>query len=47
MRAECIYFSSIFSPRVVTTLPLSGVDKPISNDVDFSQAVVYRALIKF
>ena len=38
------YFSSIFSPRNVTTLPLSGVDKPISNDVDFSQAVVYKAL---
>ena len=38
------YFSSIFSPRVVTTLSLSGVDKPISNDVDFSQAVVYKAL---
>ena len=34
------YFSSIFSPRVVTTLPLFGVDKPISNDIDFSQAVV-------
>ena len=34
------YFSSIFSPRDVTTLPLSGVDKPIYNDVDFSQAVV-------
>ena len=38
------YFSSIFSPRDVTTLPLSGVDKAISNDVDFSQAVVYKAL---
>ena len=38
------YFSSIFSPRVVTTLPLSGVNTPISNDVDFSQTVVYKAL---
>ena len=38
------YFSSIFSPRDVTTLPLSGADKPISNDVHFSQAVVYKAL---
>ena len=38
------YFSSIFSPRDVTTLPLSGVDTPISNDVDFSQAVMYKAL---
>ena len=37
------YFSSIFSPRDLTTLPLSSVDKPISNDVDFSQAVVYKA----
>ena len=25
-------------------MPLTGVDKPISNDVDFSQAVVYKAL---
>ena len=25
-------------------MPLSGVDKPISNNVDFSQAVVYIAL---
>ena len=38
------YFSSIFSPRDVTTLPLSGVDKLISNDVDFSQAIMYKAL---
>ena len=38
------YFSFIFSPRDITTLPLSGVDKPISNDVDFSQAVVYKTL---
>ena len=38
------YFSSIFSPRDVTTLPLSGVDKPISNAVDFSQAVMYKTL---
>ena len=37
------YFSSIFFPRDVTTLPLFGVDKPISNDVDFSQAIVYKA----
>ena len=39
-----VYFSSIFSPRDVTTLPLSGVDKPISNDVHFSQPVVYKTL---
>ena len=38
------YFSPIFSPRDVTTLLLSGVDKPIFNDVHFSQAVVYKAL---
>ena len=41
------YFSPIFSPRNVTALLLSGVDKPISNDVDFSQAVVYKALKNF
>ena len=38
------YFSSIFSPPDITILPLFGVDKPISNDVDFSHAVVYKAL---
>ena len=38
------YFSPIFSPRDVTTLLLSGVDKAIFNDVHFSQAVVYKAL---
>ena len=37
------YFSSIFSPRDVTTLPLSGVEKPISYDVHFSQTVLYKA----
>ena len=38
------YFSSIFSLCYVTTLPPSGVDKPISNDIYFSQTVVYKAL---
>ena len=38
------YFSFVFSRHDVTTLPLYGVDKPITNDVDFSQAVVYKAL---
>ena len=28
-------------------MPLSGIDKPISNDVDFSRAVVYKALKNF
>ena len=43
MRAECKLQLYLLSSDV-TTLPLSGVDKPIPNGVDFSQAAVYKAL---